>query len=87
VAVEGCTGWRYVVEEIEAAGFVSANGLVVSVEHRAPALVADGGEPVGGADNVGEQQGGEHPSVMGGDAGAGQEFFDLVDDDGTHRRT
>jgi hypothetical protein len=51
------------------------------------ALVADGGEPVGGADNVGEQQGGEHPSVMGGDAGAGQEFFDLVDDDGTHRRT
>ncbi len=23
VAVEGCTGWRYVVEEIEAAGFVA----------------------------------------------------------------
>jgi hypothetical protein len=29
----------------------------VAVEHRVPGPVADGGDPVGGADHVGEQQG------------------------------
>jgi Acyl-CoA dehydrogenase, C-terminal domain len=53
-----------------------AQGVVVPVEHRAPGPVADGGDPVDGADDVGEQQGGEHPRVIGGDAGAGQELID-----------
>jgi hypothetical protein len=57
-----------------------AHCLVMPVEHRTPVPVANGGKSVGGADNVGEHQGGEHPRVIDGDTGAGQEFFDFVDD-------
>src|SRR5262245_51255910 len=53
-------------------GELAAYGVVVAVQDRTPGPVAERGDPVGGADHVGEQQGGERSGVVGGhpDAGA-----------------
>ena len=40
-------------------GELAAYGVVVAVQDRPPGPVAERGDPVGGADHVGEQQGGE----------------------------
>jgi len=36
-------------------------------------------------DDVGEHQGGEHPRMIGGHAGAGQELLNLINNDGCDR--
>ena len=52
--------------------------VVVTVEHGTPRPIADSDQPVGGADDIGEHQRGEHPVVMAAvGARAGQELFDL----------
>jgi hypothetical protein len=58
-----------------------AHGVIVAVEQRVPGSIAESGDPLGGADDIREHQSGEHPRVIGGYAGAGKKFFDLVDDD------
>ena len=52
--------------------------LVVHVEQLAPAPVAEPSGPLGGADDVGEQHGGQHPAGFGSPADASEELLDLV---------
>ena len=65
---------------------LSAHGLVVKVEHRrqawSPTVASWSVEPTTSENNRVVS-----PSAVGGHAGAGQELFDLVDDDGIHSRT
>ena len=53
---------------------------VVLVEQRAPTGVAELGGPGGGADDVGEEDGGEPPVRVGRRPRPGEELLDLVDE-------
>ena len=53
---------------------------VVRLEQLAPATVAELGRAFGGAHDVGEQHGRQHPVRLGAAAHAGEELLDLVED-------
>ena len=59
---------------------LAADEVVVSLEEVAPAAIPEGGGLLRGADDVGEEDGGEHPVGLGAVPDAGQELLDLVED-------
>src|SRR5680860_392325 len=58
-----------------------ADGRVVSIEEVLPPTIAEGRRSFGGADDVGEHDGGEDPVGIGPDPHPGQELSNLLDDD------
>src|SRR2546423_484745 len=52
---------------------------VMLLEEVAPGMVTERCRALGGADDVGKEDGGEHPIGLGGRPDAGEELFDLVD--------
>src|SRR6202012_4415293 len=65
----------------ESLQLVAHDGVVV-VQQVAPPVVAEQGGPLGGADDVGEHDGGQQALGLGAASHAGDELFNLVE----HRR-
>src|SRR5581483_8043003 len=87
-ALDGATGTVEGRQEAIAGGIdlptaetleLLSHRLVMALEQVAPVSVAEPGGPVGGTDDVGEQDGGQDPFGAGATPDAGDELLDLVE--------